>query len=959
MFISVLLTIALLAFLAGGIVWSIFKRRMRKTRVRCIGIGVSLVLTIILTIVLRSTVFSADTLLPWIEAKLDPSAMELFGEAPALGEAVLGAVAGLITPLLFFVIFLILNFISWIVYLLINLIRGASMKELDEDTPYNHVPTIIMAVAQTLVVAIVWMIPFAAYTSIATAAMESVSQSGMLEGEEQEGFDVALNDYVKPLNENIVLGVFRVFGGTAITNVMTDFQVDGQTAHLKDEVEALTGLICDFTTLSEVDMEEYGSKQAAALNHLAKSFQKSTILPLVGGGLIHDATAAWMENEDFGGMGREEIYIDKSGTLDGFTDLMIEILYEDSVKGKQQQLCDDITTITNVMGIMINNGAFKSLGDSDGMVHALSDEGVISEIVKNLGSNPSTKVLIPEITNIGVSSIADTLGIRDNTGEVYDNMIASLTEGLNRARYQTEDAQLIAVSEVVWESFDDAGMPVSEDMVDGYAAAMIESLISDNKSRTVTENDVKAFFAVYAWSASSTKVIAVQGNDPTVPLSASDANWRDALSGTVFAGMSDERLAKTGPAILARFNVKLYQASTATNAEQAQTYRDQAANIIETEYASRLNLAAQTMFREAAQTLEVDLSSIRAAASMQSHDLMKNHTRLITLQDLTLDVYASADHITAGNIEHEAAAVELVFVAAQRFLKDTEGASELKLNTIASSVGTILNELGSTAFFGEEKAADLFTAILQSEMVRDKADLDIVTATKMAEAGADDEKGDVDYVKVFLTISRTVSMMETMNKDRDDLSDDDIDTLLRDIDPQSAGMMEIYITPERMEESYEVPERHAGTAAPLVSNMFNYMAEPEEAMTDEQYKKEATATNNVLTLTMAARDNANDGNPDSSLFGEDGVFGKSAADTLDELMASKSLAHSLRETEYDHDPFEVSTMMQRDEERDEKVEMEDAIRDYYKDNNDAESYETLGNIADLFGLDPIDTILGK
>ncbi len=953
MLISILLTIALLVFLAAGIVWSIFLRRMRKTRVRCIGIVASLILSIILTIVLRSTVFSADTILPWIGAKLEPAVMDLLGEIPALCEAVLGAVAGLITPLLFFVIFLILNFISWIVYLLITLIRGARMKELDEESSYANVPTIVMAVVQTLIIFVVWLIPLAAYTSIATVTMESISESQILEDDAQAGLDMALNDYVKPLDDNIVINVFRVFGGTAITNTMTDFEVGGNTVHFNKELKTLADLACDVVALTQTEMDQYGSEQEEALYHLAEAFRKSEVLPVIGSELIHGATGAWMEQKDFIGMGREDIYIDESGTFDHFTDLMIEILYEDSAPGREQVLCDDISTFADVMGVMIRGGVFNSLGNSDGMVDALSREGVINNVVTLMGSNPGTKVLIPEITNIGVRSISDTLGIQDDTGAVYNNMVSSVAEGLNLARTQVGEAQLAAVSAVVWEAFDDAGMPVNKDMVDGYAAAMIESLIPTDISQAVTENDVKAFFAIYAWSAENVGAVTAAANDPTVTLSTSDANWRSALSGTVFANMSDDALSATGPAILARFNNKLYQASTAADDEQALAYRNEAESIIRLEYASRLSIAAQIMFREAAETLEADLLTIRAVASLRAPELMKDFSQLVTLQDLLLDVYESADHINAETIAHEAAAIESVFRAAQQFLKDTEGSSELELDTIASSVGTILDELGGTAFFGRERAADLFTAVLQSSMVRDKADLDIVTATKLAQKGSEGET--LNYGQTFVTISKTVSVMESMNKNNGELTDEEVEELIRDINPQSAGMMEIYITPERMEESYEVPEHHAGTAAPLVSNMFSYMADVE--MDDAQYKKEATATNNVLSLTMAARDNANDDESNNSLFGADGVFGKSAADTLDELMSSKSLAHSLNETDYDHDPFEVSTMMNQD--ADEKGEMENAIRDYYSENNDAESYETLGNIASLFGLDPIENILGE
>ncbi len=954
MLISILLAVAVLAFLAIGIVWSIFFRRLHKTQVRFIGIAASLVLAIILTVVLKSTVFNADTILPWIGAKMDPAFMDLLRESPSLCDVVLGAVSGLITPLLFFVLFLVLNFISWVVYLLITLVRGAKMKEKDATAPFAKQRTIAMAVVQTLIIAVVWLVPVAAYSGIAPVVMDSILEADVLPEETEGAVQSVREDVVGPINDNIVVNTFRVLGGNAITNSMTDFKVNGRPVHMKQELGTLTDLTCNVICLVQNDFASYSSKEEEAILAIADSFGESEILPVIGAEIVHGATTEWKSGGTFVGLDSSFMYIDSSGTLDEFIGLLIEILNDDSEKGHEDALSADLHTTAEILTVMIRGGVFESLGEKDAMMGSLSKDGVVNNVVTSLGRNDSMKILIPEITNIGVRSIADTLEVQEDASKSYDAMMNSIATGLNSAKNKTGDLQIHAVSDALEASFDNAGMAIEDDVLDAYSVAMIESIVVPCGERKITGNDVKAFFMVYAWSIEVSRVTASL-KVPTIAIAGEvRRDWKDNLIGTVYANMSEDQLRTSGPAVLARISEKLAAASVTEDEGAQLEIRNAAGEMFRAEYASRLNDAGIRVFNHMTEKVNVQTASNSATASLGSLSTMKKYTQLVTLDKLLLDVYAAAKHIDSSNVSQEAAAIESVFNAAQELLEKSAEDSELDLDTITASIGLILDEMGNTAFFGRQRSELLFTAVLQSGMVREKLEIDFMTATKLAHTGSSGET--LNYRQTFVTISKTVSMMSTANENHGDLTDGQVEELIRDINPQSAGMMEIYITPERMENSYNVPEKHAGTAAPLMSNMFHHLADAE--MSDEQYQKEATATNNILSLTMAARDNASDPEHNQTLFGEEGVLGKEARPALDDLMASESLAASLRETPCDHDPFELSGMMQQDEVKDEKAEMEDAMRDYYAENPDEETYETLGLMANLFGLEDISVILG-
>ncbi len=962
MLISLILIIAALAFLALGSFWSIWQRGLRKTRVRLIGIAASLVLSIVITVILRSTLLTSldlETVLAWVGAKLDPALMELLSAAPTLRQIVFGTAAGLVTPILFFLIFLILNFISWIVYLVIGLIKGASMKEKDAKSPYALQRTIVMAVVQTLIILMVWLVPIAAYAGVAPGALKAISESDVLDDGTQQVVDTVYQDYVKPLDDNAVVNVFRVFGGKAVTDSMMNFQVNGTTVSISEELETLADIACQAITLTKNDFANYGSAQESALIGIVDSFAESHILPQAAGEVVHSATGAWMNDQSFVGLDKSFVYIDPTHMFDDFTDTLLEILYNDSEKGNEQALCSDLRTTADILCIMIRSDVFSSLGESDAMVNALSQSGVVNNVVTALGSNNSMKVLIPEITNIGVRSIASTLNVKENVESVYDDMMDDIAIALNDAKGKNGDVQIKAVTESLVDAFDEAGMAVDPQVVESYAATMVTDIIEQSGEDAITTDTIKGFFALYAWSieeSTKSEQSAIQNTTEALGFGFGK-DWKESLKGTVYANKTEEELKMSGPAILARMTLKLSQIGEDTDPEKEAQIREEAKYIIENEYGNRLNPSAMNSLLKATVEVTVSNDSIRATASMQNPTEMAKETHLITLDVLLLDVKTAAESIDPAMLAKEAAAIETVFSAAQQLLAETGGKNDIKLDTVASAVGLILDEMGGTSFFGEEKASELFTAVMQSETVRKTADIDVITATKLAQAGTPEKGEKLNYQQTFVGISQSVTIMENMNKNNGELTDEEIEEMIRNINPQTAGMLEIYVTPDRLENSYDVPHDYSLTAAPLLSNMFHYMADAD--MDEAQYKKESKAINNIMTLTMAARDNANDQNHNRTLFGADGILGKEARPALDDLMASKSLAYSLSVTKFDEDPFELSELMHENEERSEAEELREAIRGYYADHHDEETYKTLGLMAKLFGIGDIADIIQK
>lgn len=918
--VGILLLVVILVYLAASVAWSVFLRRFRKTRVRFFGVLASFVLSLVGAIITKSVLSGSDfaqgTLLPLIESNVSKEIAELLSGSPALLETIVGCAIALIVPLAMLVLFLVLNFFAWIVYLLIMLMRGAEMKEKDqeeEEKPVYQLPlTIAMAVVQSLLVVIVWMVPIATYANLVPPVLNELTEAQIMDDNTQSVLETVQKDYVEPINQNAGVVVFRMIGVSPISDMLTNFTVKGEPIRMTDELGALTSLVCNVVRLGGSSFAEYGDEELATFDKITASFERSNLLPIIVSEIVHQATDAWKNDEEFIGVGSDVIRFDESGMFDGFTTTLIDVVHEDTAPGKTDAIRADLITIADLIEVLIKENVFDALENEDDMIETLAVDGVIEDMIVVLGSNDSMKILIPEITNIGVRAIGSTLGIKADNEAVYDELMTSVANGLNEVRYS--DDRVAAVTELLRAEFDDAGVIIEKSVVGFFAEAMVSDLLDSAGGRALDTDDVRAFFAVYAWSAENSSNSLEQSNDSTHTLAGTgkmtESAMRDLIRGTVYEGKHIGQLKNSSAAAL------------------VETVRGKSA------------------------------SAVLLTKGLYSADTMTSI--LVTIDELTLDPSSASEKINSYTVNTEAKAISSIFATAQKVLEETAESEELELEAVSDAIGEILDSLVASPTYGKRMVSNLFTAILQSELVRDAAMMDIKTATNLARRGS--EGDDVNYKDTFKALAQTVAVMDSMNKNSGKLEDTEIVKLIETINPQSAGMIEEYVTPERMEEDYKMEKKQSEVAAPLISNTFGYLGNNDV----EDYDKEAKAVNNVMSITMAARDNASDPDHNKSLLGDNGVLAdqgdtaaERAANIIESLMVSSAVKYSLDETEIEVDPFELSVFMERSKTDDEVELMKTAISNYYNTpgNKTEQNKQDLLNVAKLFGLTGVEEIL--
>ena len=932
------LILTLLILLTVGISVLVgFLRGLGKARIRGIAVLVSAVAAVLVTVLTRGSVVSdsliQDTVIPWLQAMEQSEIADMLGMSPTLNATLLNTAYSLIAPILCVAFFLIFSFLTWLAYAIVTLILGGTLREQNENSKYPRTRAIVWGLIQGFVIVAIWLIPVSTYLSIAPPAAEAVINSGVL-GEDEAPVQEILDSEILPMNKNALLVTYRALGGNGLSSAMTNFKINDTKVRLDDEIDSIADFACNIIKLTEKKIEEYGATESAVIMSIADSFEDSVLLPTIAGEVIYNVTDAWLNDKSFMGLSKPELG-EMEELFTPFLETLLTVLKNDARNTAALQA--DFRTVAELISTLSTHGVFSNLSNTEGLMESLSSQGIINSMITALGSNQSMKILIPEITNMGVRAIATTLGIPSDVQAVYGSFLDEVATSLNNVKRMDESLRVGALSAKLTNAFDNAGIPIDKEIIDCYSVSMVEDLINGTDKNQLTADDIQAFFTVYAMSVAQSTAEASDNNtsglSATKPLSATDP-----FAGTVYEGKTEDELKNSGAAVLAAVTQKLAAIDPEGDiAEQAKT-------ILTETYVELLGENSDALEKLAAieVTKPVSSAGVEATASLQSSDEMV--TVVVTLADLLVDTQQAAENITADTLEQESAAISAIFSAANDLTKQDTDGGDIDVTKVAGTVGSILDSLNDTQSFGSEKTANLFTAVMQSETVRNSADMDMQTATQMAGKATE---GGGNYSQTMNAVSSGIDVFTKLGNGKEKLTDEELVQLIRDINPQTAGMIEIYVTPERI-VGYGVPTEYSGTSAELLSTTFSYLAHA--ALTEEEFDKEAKALNQVLTVAITANSHSSG----RKLFGE--VL-PSATETVDTFMASKSLGYSLRTVMLDengnvkegkYDAFNLSERIP--ETSPEYRECFVAMHSYYQAAPTEENYLTLKAMSALFGV---------
>ena len=893
------------------------------------------------TIIIKTTVidpnFTKGTLVPLLSS-LPEQVMDLLNGSDILLEFVVGLPIALISPLIFVVLFVVFRVLAGIVYLLILLFARKAIKKIDKKKiPYTKARSIAWSAVASFLALLVILIPVTFYGGLVDDVIDAVTEIERIDGDTRSVLTNFSNAYIKPITEGSTVGLFRAFGGDMIINEMTSITIEGEVIHLKSELNAMATVVGNFMALAKEGAPgSYGTAEAESLVVAVKSLTDSKLLTTVASQAVvlltddmvnGDASIPMADNEMFGSL------ITK----------MVTIVHNDAED--MDKFKEDLVTVAEMGSEFIKGGVLSNMNDTDALMDELAGGSTIKNVILVFGENENMKCLIPEVTNIGIKAIANAVDVKENEDQVYNELMSTIAADLNSVKDLDDEAKVAELSPKLTNAFDHAGIVVDKQVIDLYSVAMIQGIVNEEGQKEITSADVQAFFVAYAESAdriSTPDLVAGVDDANSAPavlarliynLSAQDVESEDYNEENIAALLDIE-----AQAMLGTNEGALYEAVVGVTLKRN----------IDSFFADDNN--KKTEYSYAIQKKFYTISTFENTVALQNAEKMRERTLLIFMDEVVIDVEAVKDFDPAI----EAEAIGGIFSRAGGLLKDVSG--DVNIGTMATSVGGILNSLRDSETVGEERTTNLFIAILQCSMVRDAANMDIGTATQLGVKGtAQNADGTpVDYERTFKTISNTMDVLQNLVTDSGDvMSQDDLAVVLKDLTPQTAGMIQSYITEDRLAEDYGLDTEQSATAAPLISDIFGYMGNAD--MTEEESKKEAEALNDVMTLVTGASDRVGSGESTAqTVFGSDpntSVMGKEADETVDTFMASESFKYSLENNSEDleNDPFGLQDMMDNDST--DKADLMEAMKNHYEASEDKEQDAAdLTNLGKLFGL---------
>lgn len=941
-----LFTIVLLACVAAYVLWSVMVRKFVKTRFASICSIFCVIGAFIVTVIAKDYVtdpaFFERTLLPLAEPWIPAELMEMFHFSTTLNQTIIGLPVALIAPLVFVVLYLVLKLLTGIVYAFVVFFAGRRMKKVSKKVPYAKERAFAWSAAAGLLTLVVVLIPVAFYGGMAADAIAFISNIDVLDKETEATLDTVSEEYITPITDSVLIQAFRAMGGDTMLGELTTFKLNGEVISVNEELENILDVANGVAPLLGSDFQDLSKSDAQKIVNAVDSLTESKFLTSIA------AEAVYFFTDDIVN-GDEPLSLDETGMFDTLVDRVVHTLHDDAkavvrpqegvtsadVTKNRSRFKADLKTVAELAANLLESGALANTGDTDALLDELATGDTIKNMISTLGKNEGLKCLIPEVVNIGIKAIASFMELEDSVDVVYAELMETIAADLNSVKDLDDAAKVETLSPKLNNAFDHAGIVIDKQVLDLYSVAMIYELVNGNDNE-ITPADVTAFFVAYAEGAENENATGAPAALAQMILELSALEDAKAEN---FQTDVETILAAYGQKMLGTTEGALYEKVVGVKLKR----------ILDS------NVTEYTSYTTAAN-----------AASLQSVEEMKKTTFLRTRDMLLIDIDEAAKLITAETRENEAETIANIFGYAGDLMDDVSG--EISISTMAGSVGNILNAFNGSVCVGEERTSNLFIAILQSSLVRDAANMDIFTATDLAYRGSTGEN--VDYAKTFKTLSNTMDVLQNMNSSSEEgMSVDALTTVLKDLNAQSAGMMESYITEERLSEDYGLDADQSETAAPLISDVFGYWNEPgvAENMTEEESKKEAEALNDVMNLVTSASDKANSGESSQTVFGgEDSVLGKSADETVETFMASEALKHSLNKNSengtLEDDPFGMGDMMVDDEENSETQDLKNAMSDYYAKSEDKENdKEALTNLGKLFGFstEDMDEILGE
>lgn len=877
-----------------------------NAKFRCISIMLAAVAAFVVALIVKSNFTSEELVVALTNTLQTIEQTDISTAIAQLSDAaltLLSVIGSITAPLLFFIFFIIFSIVAFLISVLVWFVKVIVTPK--EKKRNGFLTRVITGAISGLVVAICILIPISTYSRVIAIALPELENHGAIEK------DSNIAKTVTAADNNTAVQTFRDFGGTLLTDTLTNItltdDISVTTVKLTDETANLAQLYAHIATLSEKELKEYSEAEADTILAIGEDFAHSRLITKLSCETLYAVSGAWINGDHFLG-------IPKPDLGDNFNPAFDELLaISNSDSQTSTYLGEDITTIARLVSKLASAGIFAKLdSEPTEIIHTLTEDRVIGDIISTLNENQRMRSLIPILSNIGLTVISDSIGIPEDKQEVYSNMMNDIASELNSTVTLPEEERTAKIAEVICATTHDAGIDVAEAEANILASSLIQYF---GTSQTASAAEIAKFFTEVgeAMAASNTENIAYVTGGSTIKLgdSYSPSEAAGKLLGSLFEASKIPDEAARKAAITNAIN----------SSELYSSYSDAAK-------ASIADLAANT-------DITMMASSFENITSLFSEETAVANITKITLNDIIFDlsVYAnstaSIDEINANmtNIFKNAA----IIAENLSLLSDIEKSAE-SFKTVSDSLGKILDILALNDFYGKNRAHDLFEAIISSHVISDATNLTRAEIDKLIH----ETTGISKYSSIIGVMADITSVAEGVTNNN--IENEHIQSMIGNLDHESVVVVDTLLNEEKLGDMGFKP-KDPEKSTEVVHALFDELA---HITNEEQFETEANAVEHLLELaTIATHVSKED-----QVFGDGGALGVTAEQVIEELHLSSAVCNTFEKAKEEAgvNPFNI------DMNEDDKAAFSKACDDYLKNNPTEEALKFIENTKAFFDL---------
>lgn len=367
---------------------------------------------------------------------------------PITAEYILALPMGLlIIPLIFALIFWVMNLVLRIVYFVLSRIL-VPLK----GGPVSRALGAVLGVLEGAVIMTLLMLPVNAVYNL------GVTTASTLAPEEE-------------ISAVPMLELTNKLGSEKLLTSFTTLKVGEEKIDLKDEyVKVLSAYKRNEGALSDMDLINPAPDDKAAVDDIISTLTESPYLSTIITGTLRSAA-------NLVDSGAIPIEVD-----DTYSDLLnssLVIFREASAS----HLREDLDTIKTVYYILASDGVLTAMKDGGDIIASLAakDENgktVVNHLVDAINSNPRTARLITVLVKLSITVLSENMELGDDAAVIYDEIKneVNVIIGMSPDDYATHGEYVDAVSDELDDALKAHGITVERYILDDMAAHIGEEL---------------------------------------------------------------------------------------------------------------------------------------------------------------------------------------------------------------------------------------------------------------------------------------------------------------------------------------------------------------------------------------------------------------------------------------------------------------------------------------------------